>query len=80
MAAKRKSLGLIIAATFLLAVGSWLLFSAHFAQGHNVVIPGGGEKAPWMNPWQAYTAAGLCFAAAAYALVGAFIAKDSSKR
>jgi hypothetical protein len=80
MAARRKPLGLIIAATISLAFGSWLLLKGHYAQTYQTVIPGGGQKAPWMYPWQAYVSAGLCFAAAAYALVSAFVTKDGEHR
>src|SRR5438874_12910858 len=66
----------LIAGVFLFSIGGLLLWAAHRADIHHTVIPGRGQKAPWMYPWQGYLALVLCFTAAALAVVGALRARQ----
>jgi hypothetical protein len=75
---KKAFRGSLIAGFFFFAGGVLLLWAAHRADIHHAVIPGRGQKAPWMYPWQGYLASVLCFAAAALAVVGAFRARKTN--
>jgi hypothetical protein len=70
--------GLIGAALFF-AFGLIMLFEAYRADVRHTIIPGGGDKAAWMYPWQGYAAALFCFVAVAYALSRAFRKRSDEK-